>query len=399
MKWAAIIGTTLALLLVPSLFGERFVFVFIQMLTASLFALAFNLLWRHTRLLSFGHAAYFGTGMFATIHLMRAAETKLLVVPLPLLPLAGGLAAFVLGMVAGYFATVRTGTYFAMITLAIAELIYALGSQWESLFGGEAGLSSIRLPWAGWTFATAGEVYYVVLGWFLPAVASLYFVGLTPLGRLAFAIGDDETRVRFLGYNAHLAKTAVFALSAFYAGLAGGLLALANENVNYGSFGGTISASVVLQTFIGGSSVFLGPIIGGAGLTLLGALLSDVTGLWLLYVGTAFVLMMLYSPEGIAAFVTANLRLWRDLPWRRLAPLYLLAALAALAFACTTVFIVELSARAMSEGVAIDANIMLFGRAWSLLSPVTWILPISLAIVGYLSLKTAIRHRRVLEVT
>jgi branched-chain amino acid transport system permease protein len=396
MKWLALAAATAGLLLVPVLFGDRFVFVFIQMLTASLFALAFNLLWRHTRLLSFGHAAYFGAGMFATIHLMRLAEANALVVPLPLVPLGGALAACLLGVVAGYFATVRTGTYFAMITLAVAELIYALGSQWEALFGGEAGLSSMRLPWAGWTFATTGEVYYIVLGWVVPAAASLYFVGLTPLGRLGFAIGDDETRVRFLGYNAHLAKTMVFALSAFHAGLAGGLLALVNENVNYGAFGGTVSASVVLHTFIGGSGVFLGPVIGAAGLTVLGALLSDVTRLWLLYVGAAFVLMMLYSPEGLAALFAANLRLWRELPWPSLARLYVLGGLAVLAFVCTIVFVVELAARAMAEGAS-SASIALVGTTWSLSSPVTWAAPIALALAGHIALKAAIRQRRRLE--
>jgi len=393
MKWLAIAAATAGLLLVPVLFGDRFVFVFIQMLTASLFALAFNLLWRHTRLLSFGHAAYFGAGMFAAIHLMRLAEANALAVPLPLIPLGGALAACLLGVVAGYFATVRTGTYFAMITLAVAELIYALGSQWEALFGGEAGLSSMRLPWAGWTFATTGEVYYIVLGWVVPAAASLYFVGLTPLGRLGFAIGDDETRVRFLGYNAHLAKTMVFALSAFHAGLAGGLLALVNENVNYGAFGGTVSASVVLHTFIGGSGVFLGPVIGAAGLTVLGALLSDVTRLWLLYVGAAFVLMMLYSPEGLAALFAANLRLWRELPWPSLARLYLLGGLAVLAIVCTIVFVVELAARAMAEGAS-SAAIALFGTTWSLSSPVTWAVPVALALAGHIALKAAIRQRR-----
>ena len=396
MKRLAIAAAVVGLLLVPALFGDRFVFVFIQMLTASLFALAFNLLWRHTRLLSFGHAAYFGAGMFAAIHLMRLAEMNVLVMPLPLIPLGGALAACLLGVVAGYFATVRTGTYFAMITLAVAELIYALGSQWEALFGGEAGLSSMRLPWAGWNFATTGEVYYIVLGWVVPAAASLYFVGLTPLGRLAFAIGDDETRVRFLGYNAHLAKTLVFALSAFHAGLAGGLLALVNENVNYGAFSGTVSASVVLHTFIGGSGVFLGPVIGAAGLTLLGALLSDVTRLWLLYVGAAFVLMMLYSPEGLAALFAANLRLWRELPWSSLVRLYLLGGLAVFAFVCSTVFVVELAARAMAEGAS-SASIALFGTTWSLSSPVTWAIPVALALAGHVALKAAIRQRRRLE--
>lgn len=399
MRWLLVAAAVTLLLLVPMLFGDRLVFVWIQMLTASLFALAFNLLWRHTRLLSFGHAAYFGTGMFAAVHLMRLADAGTLAVPLPLIPLGGALAAGLLGIVAGYFATVRTGTYFAMITLAIAELIYALGSQWEALFGGEAGLSSMRLPWAGWTFATTGEVYYIVLAWVVPAIALLYYVGLTPLGRLAFAIGDDETRVRFLGYNAHTAKTLVFALSAFHAGLAGlagSLLAIVNENVNYGTFGGSVSASVVLHTFIGGSNVFFGPVIGAGGLTILGALLSDVTRLWLLYVGAAFVLMMLYCPDGLASLTMANLRLWRQLPWQRLAPLYLLSGTAGAAFVCATVFIVEFTARLMAEG-ATATDIVLFGRSWSAWSPLTWAVPLAFAVAGHIALQAAKRQHRRLE--
>ncbi len=397
-KRLALAAAVVALLLVPKFLSDRFVFVFIQMLTASLFALAFNLLWHHTRLLSFGHAAYYGTGMFAVIHLMRAAETGALAVPLPLIPLAGALAGCLLGVVSGFFATVRTGTYFAMITLAVAELIYALGSQWEGLFGGEAGLSSMRLAWAGWTFATTGEVYYIVLGWFLPAIASLYFIGLTPLGRLASAIGDDETRVRFLGYNAHTVKTIVFALSAFYAGLAGGLLALTNENVNYGSFSGTVSASVVLQTFIGGSSAFFGPVIGAAGLTWLGAVLSDVTRLWLLYVGAAFVLMMLYIPDGIAAFAAANLRILRHEPWRRITSLYLLSALAVVGWSAAIIFAVESAALLTADGPAKgSADFRLFAFAWSARSPVTWAFPAALAIGGHLALLAAIRRRRAME--
>src|SRR5438105_911998 len=110
------------------------------MLAAALFALAFNLLWRHARLLSFGHAAYFGAGMFAAVHLMRAVEAGVVNIPLPLIPFAGLLAGLLLGLIAGYFSTIRTGTYFAMITLAFAELLYALGPQWDAVFGGEAGL-------------------------------------------------------------------------------------------------------------------------------------------------------------------------------------------------------------------------------------------------------------------
>ena len=378
---AALIVAVAALLAVPFLGGDRFVFVAIQILTASLFALSFNFLWHNTRLLSFGHAAYFGAGMFAAIHLMRAAESHLLAVPLPLIPLVSAVAAGLLGLVAGFFATVRTGTYFAMITLAIAELTYAVGSQWETVFGGEAGLSSMRLPWLWWDFATSGQTYYVVRGWSLAGAGLLYYIGRTPLGRLAIALGDDEVRVGFLGYHVHLAKTLIFALSAFFAGLAGSLLGITTENASYGVFAGTISASVVLQTFIGGPGLFLGPVIGAAGLTLLGSLVSDVTRLWLLYVGIVFVLMMLYVPHGIVDFLSRTAQLWRSVPPRILAPWYALSCTAVVCGGAAVILAVETTALALAAQTAP-------------ISVVTWAAPVILAALSAVAGIAAVRRHR-----
>ncbi|MFC3229741.1 branched-chain amino acid ABC transporter permease [Marinibaculum pumilum] len=313
----AIAAVIVLLATMPLAIGDRFLFTLIQMLVGALFALSFNLLWRHARLLSFGHAAYFGIGMFATIHLMRAVEGGAIALPAPLIPFAGALGGMLLGAAAGWFATVRTGTYFAMITLAIAELMYALGPQLEPLFGGEMGMSSMRMPWAGLSMGPIAQIYWLVLAWTLPAIASLYLFGLTPLGRVAFALGDDETRVRFLGYNARLTKTIVFVVSATYAGLAGGLLAFVTENVNYTIFSGTVSAAAVLHTFVGGSGLFLGPVFGAAGLTLLGALLADTTRLWLLYQGLIFVGVMLFVPQGLTPLVLSRWRRWRAPEGRR----------------------------------------------------------------------------------
>lgn len=372
-----------ALPLVPLLAGDRFVFVAIQVLTASLFALSFNFLWHNTRLLSFGHAAYFGAGMFSAIHLMRAAEADLFSVPLPFIPLVSAIAAGILGLLAGFFATVRTGTYFAMITLAIAELIYALGSQWEAVFGGEAGLSSMRQPWLWWSFATSAQTYYVVLGWFLAGAATLYFIGRTPLGRLAIAIGDDEVRVGFLGYHVHLAKTIVFALSAFFAGLAGSLLGITSENASYGIFAGTVSASVVLQTFIGGPGTFLGPVIGAAILTLLGSMVSDITRLWLLYVGVVFVLMMLYMPHGIVAFAARTLHLLHTIPAKLLVP-WFAASFIAVACGCAAVV---LAIETMAAALAAQAVLQ---------SAIDWIMPVVLALIAAFSSTMAVlQYRRI----
>ena len=130
------------------------------MLIAALFACAFNLLAGQGGMLSFGHAAYFGVGTFATIHAMNALGGAGLL-PTPLMPLAGGVAGLLFGLVAGWFATMRAGVYFSMITLALAELLHALAPHLKGVFGGEAGLSAMRMPAWGFTFGSDVEVYFL----------------------------------------------------------------------------------------------------------------------------------------------------------------------------------------------------------------------------------------------
>ncbi|MCA8934497.1 MAG: branched-chain amino acid ABC transporter permease, partial [Rhodospirillaceae bacterium] len=161
MKTPLIIAAVLAVLAgLPPFLDLGLQNALVNVLIASLFALAFNLLVGQAGLLSFGHAAYFGVGAFATLHLMRVVEDGL-GFPTPLLPLAGALTGLVVGAIAGFFATMRSGVYFALVTLAIAELFHALAPRWQGLFGGEAGLSSMRMPWQGITFGSTLEVYYL----------------------------------------------------------------------------------------------------------------------------------------------------------------------------------------------------------------------------------------------
>ena len=161
MTRASLVTIALAVLLlaaVPALLSQGLVNAAIQMLIAALFASAYNVLCGQAGMLSFGHAAYFGIGAFATVHAMNAVGgTGLL--PTPLLPLAGGLGGLALGVAAGWFATQRTGTYFAMITLAIAELLHALAPHLKGWFGGEAGVSAMRMPAHGLTFGSTAQVY------------------------------------------------------------------------------------------------------------------------------------------------------------------------------------------------------------------------------------------------
>ena len=188
---------------------------------------------------------------------MRAVELKWFAFPTPLVPLAGAVCGFLFGILFGWFATQRAGVYFSMVTLALAELLFTLAPGWNSLFGGESGVSTMRGASWGFTFGSDIEVYYLTLAWAVFSTWCMWAFTRTPLGRLALALRDNEHRVRFLGFNTHVARTLIFAISCLFTGVAGALLAIANEATNYTIFSTQASANVVLQTFIGGAGTFL----------------------------------------------------------------------------------------------------------------------------------------------
>ncbi len=373
---------------VPPFLGLAWQNALVNVLIASLFALAFNLLIGQAGLLSFGHAAYFGVGAFAALHLMISIEEGL-AFPTPLVPLAGAATGLFIGLIAGYFATMRSGVYFALVTLAIAELFHSLAPRLQGLFGGEAGVSSMRMPWSGIVFGSMLEVYYLTLAWVVICGAALWAYTRTPFGRLTLALRDNEQRVRFLGYNTHSAKVIVFALSAMFAAVAGSLLAISNETANYSLFASDVSAQVVLQTFVGGSTVFFGPVIGAAVFTLFSFLVSDLTRSWVFYQGLIFVLVMLYAPTGIGGVLQHHIRNRRRLDWGRLSGLYLLALVGGLLVTAGIVFLTETVAVLFGEGYANARrntgglpDYELFGAIWNPLSIGTWLLPVVLLLGG-----------------
>jgi len=383
----ALIGAFL--LVVPPFLDLGWQNALINILIASLFALAFNLLAGQAGLLSFGHAAYFGVGAFAVLHLMASIEDGL-AFPTPLLPLAGAVAGLLAGLVAGFFATMRSGVYFALVTLAIAELFHSLAPHWQGVFGGEAGLSSMRMPWGGIVFGSLIEVYYLTLAWVVLSILLLWGLTRTPFGRLALALRDNEQRVRFLGYNAHISKVIIFAISAMFSGVAGGLQAISNETANYVLFASAVSAQVVLYTFVGGATIFFGPVVGAVIFTLFAYLVSDITHSWLLYQGLIFVLVMLYAPNGLGGMIHQHLRHREHLDWSRLAPPYAVTALGGALVTAAAVFLIETLAVLFSREYEVarrDAGggfpgYEVFGLDWSPLSPLPWLIPLTLFAAG-----------------
>ncbi|MGO1272436.1 MAG: branched-chain amino acid ABC transporter permease [Pseudomonas helleri] len=388
----------LALVVVPAVVPVSMVNAAIQMLIAALFACAFNLLCGQGGMLSFGHAAYFGVGSFATLHAMNALNGHGLL-PTPLLPLIGALGGFICGVCAGWFATKRAGVYFSMITLALAELLHSLAPHLSALFGGEAGISSMRSPAWGLDFGDATQVYYLTLVWVVMSIALLYAFTLTPMGRLTFALRENGHRLQFLGYNVHRLRVLVFALSAMFSGIAGGLQALNLESANYVLFDMHYSAEVVLNTYIGGVNVFLGPVLGAALMTFFGNAASDLTQSWLLYQGLLFVRVMMFMPSGLAGLVLAWSAQIRRNGWLAVIPAAVTALLTAALVSLAVVFAIETLQRVFSQdyqALLIAGQpwpaISLFGRDWLPGSPLTWAMPLLLGLAGLLMLKLARRQ-------
>jgi branched-chain amino acid transport system permease protein len=396
MKFGFVLGTTL-LLLLPLVLSQSLLNAAIQMLIAALFACAFNLLCGQGGMLSFGHAAYFGVGAFATLHAMKAMGGVGLL-PTPLLPLAGAVAGLAFGMIAGWFATKRSGTYFAMITLALAELLHALAPHLKSLFGGESGVSAMRMPAWGMSFGNSTQLYYLTLIWVLASLGLLYLFTHTPVGRLTVGLRENSHRLRFLGYDVHRLSVLVFAVSAMFSGIAGGLQAVSNESANYVVFESHLSAVVVLNTYIGGVSVFLGPALGAALMTFFGYAVSDLSRSWLLYQGVLFVLVMMFLPTGLIGLISWWNNSKAQYGFVRLLPVAILWLFAVLLLTVSSVFLVELLQRMFSldyralasvNPVAPWPAITLFARPWFPGVATTWLPPILIFFTGCWAVRLA----------
>lgn len=299
------IGLVLAafLLSVPFALSSAWQGVVTRMLIAALFATGYNLLLGQAGLLSFGHAAFYGIGAIATMHTMIGVERGAFYIPLPLIPLVGAGAGLVLAFIAGLFATKRSGTYFALVTLAMAELIHVIAPMWESVFGGESGLTSMRMPSIGVSFDSAGQVYLLILAWSTLGIAFLWLLSRTAFGQLTLALKGNEQRLKFLGFDTYKNKVLVFAISGMIAGLAGSLLSISTESASYTLFSPEVSTQVVFYAFIGGSAFFFGPAIAAAVLVALPYQLSNYTHAWPLYQGMLFMVVMLTAPLGIAGLL------------------------------------------------------------------------------------------------
>jgi branched-chain amino acid transport system permease protein len=282
-----------------------------QMGIAIIVCLSYNILLGQGGMLSFGHAVYSGMGAFLAIHTLNRV-TGGMPLPVSLIPIVGGLASMGVAVLLGWVTTKKAATPFAMITMGIGELVWAMSLMFPEFFGGEGGVSGNRVTGSsvlGITYGPQIQLYYLIAIYTFVCTALMFAFTGTPLGRMLNAVRDNPERVEFVGYDTQKVRYFSFIVAAFFAGISGGLAALNFEIVTSEVVSGYRSGAYLLFTFLGGSTFFFGPIIGAILMVLAFVLLSEFTKAWLLYLGFVFLFMVMYAPGGVASLLMMNLRL------------------------------------------------------------------------------------------
>ncbi|AOZ06382.1 branched-chain amino acid ABC transporter permease [Cupriavidus malaysiensis] len=391
-RWILWGVTALLMAVLPLLFPGGFAITLLsQMGIMIIFALSYNMLLGQTGMLSFGHAVYSGLGAFIAVHVLNMAGAGKLWVPVSLLPLVGGVAGAFFGVLFGYVTTKKSGTTFAMITMGIGEMVFASSLMFPDFFGGEGGISTNRMVGdavLGITYGPARQVYYLIAVWCLLSMAAMYAWTQTPLGRIANAVRDNPERVEFIGYNTQRVRYLVVILSAFFAGIAGGLSVINFEIVSAENVSAVRSGGVLLAAFIGGAGVFFGPVIGAVVFVLFAVALSDLTKAWLLYLGLFFVLMVMFVPGGIASLLTMQVPLLAKGKLRRMLPSYAAAGAAGLVLLCALILTVELVYKLQVDS-ANGTDMTLAGIGFDAATFTPWAVAAAIWLVGAVAWRVA----------
>ena len=364
----------LVLLTVPWVFtGSLGRTILTQMGIAIIVCLSYNMLLGQGGMLSFGHAVYSGMGSFLAIHTLNEVSGGL-PLPVSLIPIVGGLASMALAVLLGWVTTKKAAMPFAMITLGIGELVWALSLMFPGFFGGEGGVSGNRVAGArtlGITYGPQIELYYLIALYTFVCTAVMFAFTGTPLGRMLNAVGDNPERVEFIGYDPQKVRYIAFVVAAFFAGISGGLAALNFEIVTSEVFSGHRSGAYLLFTFLGGASYFFGPILGAILMVLAFVLLSEFTQAWLLYLGLVFVFMVLYAPGGMASLIMMNLRVATFGHLKKLAASYVALALTALMMMMGAALMIEMTYQ-LQLNAAVGPKLQFMGATLNATSPHSW---------------------------
>jgi len=373
------------LLVSPLIFTSSLAITMLSQIGIAIVAcLSFNMLLGQGGMLSFGHAVYSGLGSYVAIHVLKMIGGGALGIPVSLIPLVGGVAGLFFAVLFGFVTTKKSGTTFAMITLGIGELVFAMSLMIPEFFGGEAGIAANRVvgkPVMGISFGPQIQVYYLLALYTIVCTIAMYAFTRTPLGRMLNAVRDNPERVEFIGYNTQRVRYISFIIAGFFAGVAGGMYALNFEIATAEVVGAARSGAYLLFTFLGGATFFFGPIIGAVLMVVAFVLLSEFTKAWLLYLGLVFLLMVMYAPGGIASLIMMNLRVAKFGRLRGLLGWYALLVITGFVGFCGIAAMIEMVYH-LQLNEALGPVMKFMGVEMNAKAMVSWVSALAVGVVG-----------------
>ena len=308
IPWAVLIF--LAAACVPWLGSRFYTFLATDIAILALFAVSLNLLLGYTGLVSFGHAAYFGIGAYTCAILMKTYG-----VPFALALIAGTANAAAWALLFGAFCVRSTKIYFSMLTLAFAQIVWAVCFKWNSVTGGEQGFSNIPYPSMDWMDALplldglrSGDKFYLIV----LVLTGIAFVLLqrvvgSPFGRVLTAIRENPERAEFVGINVRRYQLAAFVMAGAFAGFAGALFGIFNRGVFPDFAYWAKSAEVLIMVILGGMGHFWGPAVGAAVLIVLNQQITAYTQYWPFILGSILIVLLFVFPGGIVGTLSAGI--------------------------------------------------------------------------------------------
>jgi len=293
--------------------GSRYnTFLAEQIAIDALFAVSLNLLLGTTGLVSFGHVAYFGVGAYVCGILMKTYDLPF-IVAFP----AAGLGTALFALVSGFFCVRLIKLYFAMLTLAFSQIVWAIAYKWNDVTGGDQGLPDIPFPNLDWMNAipglgslkTADQFYLLTIALIAISLAVLHRIVRSPFGRVLTTIRDNPERAAFIGVNVRAYQLAAFVVAGAFAGFAGALYGIFSRGVFADYVFWSKSAEVMIMTILGGMDYFWGPPVGALALVWLNQQVTDYTEYWPFVLGAILLVLLFVFPGGIVGGI--------DLLWRR----------------------------------------------------------------------------------
>jgi branched-chain amino acid transport system permease protein len=310
LPWGLLV--VIAALFVPALGSRFYTFVATDIAIMALFGVSLNLLLGYGGLVSFGHAAYFGIGAYACGILM-----KVHLVPFWAAFPAAALAAGALAAIFGFFCVRLTKIYFAMLTLAFAQIVWAVCFKWNSVTGGEQGLSDVPYPdlrgieavWPGFAAHRASDQFYLLTVVLVAACLwGLRRIVRSPFGRLLTAIRENPERTEFIGLDVRRHELIAFIIAGLFAGVAGALFGIFNRGVFPDFAYWPKSSDVLIMTILGGMGYFYGPAVGALILIVLNQEITSYTEYWPFVLGVLLISLLFLFPGGVLGALGALLR-------------------------------------------------------------------------------------------